>query len=96
MHPDRRRKSDLDHGGETDNNEAEKEDDKDSRAVPGILRRKVKTADFAGRANVQETGVQSSVAAARAPAAERGTRKGDHRKLAHPATPAPPLPSPHQ
>ena len=48
MEPDRRREFDLDDGGEPDNDQPEKEDDENRRAVAGVLRRQI------GRASCRE------------------------------------------
>ena len=56
MHPERRRELDLDQSGETDNDEAEKQDYKDRRSVPRVLRRQIETTRLAFSADAQETG----------------------------------------
>ena len=96
MYPDGGREFYLDQGRESDDDQAQKEHDENGRAVARVLSGEVKTADLTRAAHVQEASKQSSLAAARAPTAERGADRGDCRKIIHPATPAPPLPSPHQ
>jgi hypothetical protein len=56
MHPERRRELDLDQSGETDNDEAEEQDYKDRRSVPGVLRRQVEAARLAISADTQKAG----------------------------------------
>jgi hypothetical protein len=56
MHPERRRELELDQGSETDNDEAEKQDYKDRRSVPRVLRRQIETTRLAIPADAQEAG----------------------------------------
>lgn len=94
--PDRRRKTDFDERRQADDDQAQKKDDKNGRAITRILGGQVEAAHLALSAHVQQPDKQPALAATRAPAAECGAQPRDRRKLIHPTTPAPPLPSPHQ
>ena len=96
VHPYGRREIYLNQSRECHDDQAQEKDDENGWAVPRVFRGEIKTADLAFAAHVQKAGKQFSLAAPWAPAAERGPHRGDCRKISHPATPAPPLPSPHQ
>src|SRR5438132_1249744 len=81
MYPDRGRKIDLDQRCETDDDDAEKQDREDRRAVTGILGRQVELADFARLAHVQKAGKEPTPAASRAPATEGRAQWADGGKL---------------
>src|SRR5207249_2320509 len=70
----------LDHGGEPDNDQPEKENHKHLGAIAGILGREVEPAAGAGRAYGQQAGEQPALAAARTAAAERGPGHGNRRE----------------
>src|SRR5437763_17082676 len=96
MYPNGGREFYLDQSGERYDGQAQEQNGENRRAVSRVLCGEIKTADLARAAHVQEAGKQSSLAASWAPALARGADRGDCRNLIHPATPAPPLPSPHQ
>src|SRR6516165_2582707 len=80
MHPHRRGEPDLDHGGETDDDQAEEQDDKDRRAIAGILGREIETTDLTRLAYAQETSEQPAFPATRTSTTEPRTKRGDCRK----------------
>src|SRR6516162_957857 len=82
MYPHRRGEPDLDHGGETDDDQAEEQDDKDRRAIAGILGREIETTDLTRFAYAQETSKQPALAAARTPTAEPCTERRHCGKVA--------------
>src|SRR5882762_9109889 len=81
MHPDRRRKIDLDQRCETDDDDAEKQDREDCGTVTGILGRQVEPADFACLAHVQKASKEPTPAASRAPATEGHAKRADGANL---------------
>jgi hypothetical protein len=109
MDPDRRRECNLDDRGQTDNDKAEKQDDKNGGAVAGVLGGKIEPAALAARADRQQTGIEAAFAAART-ATAKGCAQRRYRRpavfqrftvrgrpdAAQPTGPAPPDPSPHQ
>ena len=56
MYPDRRGKFYLDQSGEPDDDQAKEKNDENGRAVSRVLCGKIKTADLARAAHVQEAG----------------------------------------
>ena len=81
MEPDRRRKSDLDQGGEPNDDQSQKQDRKDRRAVTRILLRQVEPADLAGLPHGQKAGEQPAFAAARAAASKCRTQRRNERGI---------------
>src|SRR6266481_5576738 len=81
MHPDRRRKIDLDQRRETDDDDAEKQDREDCGTITGILGRQVEPADLACLAHIQKAGKQPTPATSRASATEGRAQRADGGKL---------------
>ncbi len=77
MQPDGRSVSDFRHKRRGDDEESDDEDDEDRRTVSRIVIAQVEPAAAAGLGDFQKSGVESSLSAAGATAAEPGAEGGN-------------------